>query len=436
MSLQSASLVSSAQKRHFVCHFGPTTVLCSAAPSMLNQEDMMTGRHVIQLGEQYVNWLVLAVLAVFIASCGAGSRSSLSLPEGSSGDKVPLYPDARRITVNETDRIALIGGVLGTESLRYDSNTDISWTEDTGTKVQEQLDELLPDANYRIESDWSGFDPIRTSSWRNGDIQLAVFYIDNLNSEQIGDLRRRYGISGLQPGSTLIVTHVWDTTQPLPTATPTATPTPLPTSTPTATFTSTPTPLPTATPTPTPTPTLTPTPTPTPLPGSVLTEDDFDDGNANGWLPTSGSWNVVNGEYICVAYDGRTFIGEEFWTDYVVSAAIRPLSGRIDIGVLGRVRDEEHFYLAQLLDNNARLYRRNGGLWEELTDVPYALEHNQTYQVELEFRGTRINMYVNDALVTSVEDAAYLNGYVGLRCAANVQAFFDNVTVVTVPNRQ
>jgi hypothetical protein len=389
----------------------------------------MKGRCIIRLDINCICRLAIPIIAIFLISCGNRSQSNLSLPEGSRGDRVPLYPDAQRVTVSEKDMNVLLDDLLGGESLRYRSSTNISWTQDTGTKVQKHFDEMLPQANYRLESDWVGISQFRASGWRNGDVYVLVLYVDNLDSEQINDLSRLYGISGLQPGSSLIVTHVWDVMQPLPTATPTSTSTPPPTSTPAPTLTFTPTPLPTTTPTSTSTPTQTPTPTVTPLPGSLFIEDNFDDGNANGWLLTSGSWNVVNGGFICVADDGRAFVGEDYWTDYVVSAEIRPIAGRIDAGLIGRIQDEEHFYLAQLIDSNARIFRRNGRNWEMLTDIPYALEHNQVYSVTLEFRGTRINMYINNTLVTSVEDAAYLSGKAGLRCGAGAQVAFDNFSV-------
>lgn len=385
----------------------------------------MKSWHLVVQGK--VAFLFLSV--VLLASCGGESRSSMSLPKGFSDARVPLYPNATRITVNEADIVRLISDFVGTESLRFGSSTNISWTADTGAKVKEQLDELLPDANWRIEIDWSGSDQFQTSEWRNGDSHVVILYVDNLNSEQIRELRRLYGISDLQPGSTLVVTHVWDTTQVLPTATPTLTPTASPTATPTATSTSSPTPLPTSTPAPTPTSTLTPTSTPTPVPGSVLLEDNFDDGNAHGWIATAGSWNVVDGKYICVADEGWSFVGEGHWTDYVASAQIRPIAGRINVGLIGRLQDAEHFYLAQLIDNQARLFRRNSGRWEQLTERPYALEHNKQYQVQLEFRGTSISMYVNDALVTSVEDAVFLSGRAGLYCSTGVQASIDDYSV-------
>ena len=367
-------------------------------------------------------FMLLAILIILFTSCGTGSQSAMPPPEGSSGNEVPLYNNAQSLTVSESDTNTFISDVLGPGSLLYSSSTNISSTEDIGSKVQEQFDESLPGANWRVEQDWSGAGPFQASRWRNGDLHLVVFYVDNLDSNQISDFNKRFGISGMQPGSTLIVTHTWDTTQPLPTATPTET------STPTSTFTPQPSATATSTPEPTATPTETPLPTATLPPGSTLFEDNFDDGDANGWLPALASWNVVDQEYICVSDDGRTFSGEENWTDYIVSADIQPLSGTIDSGVLGRVQDEEHFYLAQLYEGRARLYIRNGN-WIELTNVPYGTEHGVTYRVALELRGTKINMYVNDTLVTSTEDATYLNGKIGLRCAAGTQAYFDNVTV-------
>lgn len=62
-------------------------------------------------------------------------------------------------------------------------------------------------------------------------MRVLIAYLDNLDSEQTSNLERRYGISGPGPGSTLIITHLWDTTEPLPTATPTRTPIPSPTPT-------------------------------------------------------------------------------------------------------------------------------------------------------------------------------------------------------------
>ncbi len=175
----------------------------------------------------------------------------------------------------------------------------------------------------------------------------------------------------------------------------------------------------------------TPTSIPTATPFvSTLYNDNFDDNDANGWLEIIPSWKLVDGQYICISNNnvgGQTLSGDDQWTDYVVSADIKTVSGTIDGGVFGRVQDAEHLYLAQLHRGKATIHRREN-TWIPLVSVPFAAEHGTVYRVSLEFRGTKINMYVNDVLVTSAEDAAYLSGKIGLRCANN-QTFFDNVTV-------
>lgn len=194
----------------------------------------------------------------------------------------------------------------------------------------------------------------------------------------------------------------------------------------------TPTLEPTFTPIP---PTVTPIlPTATLPPGSILFEDNFTDGNADGWIPATGTWQVIEGQYTCVSGDdprAGTFIGESYWGDYTVSADVKAISGAVDLSVLGRLQDADHYYNAQLWQGNARIYRRDGS-WTQLVSVPYATTFGTWYNITLKFSGTRISMYVNGVLVTSAEDAVFLKGKVGFRCATNSQAYFDNIIVKTL----
>lgn len=162
----------------------------------------------------------LSILLLSSLACLSSlSQPGLESPAGSTSNQVPLYPNTQGIEVTESDVVAIIGDMLGTEYLLYNSSTDISWTDDTGTKVQEQIDELLPESRWRLESDWYSSGQFYISTWRYGDLRVVVAYLDNLDSDQISNLERRYGISGPQPGSTLVITHLWDFTKPLPTPT-------------------------------------------------------------------------------------------------------------------------------------------------------------------------------------------------------------------------
>jgi hypothetical protein len=196
-------------------------------------------------------WPLLCCVLIAVQACQP--RPTLGPPKDSAGKSAPLYANATRLKVGETDQQALVTDLFGADSLLYSSVTDVSWTRDAGSKVQDSLDRLLPDSNWRVETDWTSLGSAQTLSiWRNGDVRLQVLIIDNLDSSTLSDLRKRYGFSGPEAGSTLIVSHVWDISKPLPSATPTDTPVPSATPVPTQT------PLPTQTPVPTSTPTIPP----------------------------------------------------------------------------------------------------------------------------------------------------------------------------------
>ena len=221
------------------------------------------------------------VFALAISLFACQLPTGLESITGSSG-KIPSYPNAQNLALSETDRVAFISAVFGSRYLLYSSTTSISWVSDTGSKVRQQFDKLLSDSNWRVESDWYRSDQYYVSLWRKGDLRVLLAYLDNLNTGQISDLKRQYGISVPEPGSTLIVTHLWDTTQLLPSPTPTNTATPLPT------FTS----LPTSTQLPTFTqpPTFTPRPTSRPMPTPLLVNfrEEFDGSGLD-----KSTWEVV-----------------------------------------------------------------------------------------------------------------------------------------------
>ncbi len=159
-------------------------------------------------------FLYLILFLGLLSACLGSSSPGLKPPNGDSDKKVPLYRDGQKLEIDEKDITALIGDMFGPDYLLYNANTDVSHTQDTGIKVREQLDDLLPEANWRLESDWYALGQFYASTWRYGDLHVLVAYLDNLDSEQISNLKRRYGVAGPEPGSTLIVAHIWDMTQP------------------------------------------------------------------------------------------------------------------------------------------------------------------------------------------------------------------------------
>jgi hypothetical protein len=161
--------------------------------------------------------MLIGIVLFISLACVIGGGPSLKSPSSSSPASIPLYSKINNINLGESDLSEFLADNLGRDSVLYASSSDVSWSEDTGDVVREYLDSSLPDKKWRLQTDWYPYNDQELSSiWGNGDLQLYIIVWDNLNSEIINNLKRLYGISGPTPGSTLILTHVIDTTQPLP----------------------------------------------------------------------------------------------------------------------------------------------------------------------------------------------------------------------------
>jgi len=167
-------------------------------------------------------WFAILMLVVVTLACAIGSPSSMKSPSSESRDAIPLYSNLKEINLDEEDKRLFVTDFLGYEYLLSASTTNISWSEDTGSDVREQLDTKLPDEKWRLEIDWTGYDQFLMSEWKKGDLELLVVVLDNLTSEDISTLNKKYGISNPTPGSTLILNHAIDISQPLPNTTATA----------------------------------------------------------------------------------------------------------------------------------------------------------------------------------------------------------------------
>lgn len=183
--------------------------------------------------------------------------------------------------------------------------------------------------------------------------------------------------------------------------------------------------------------TSTPYPTDTPIPTTaskhILFEDDFVDGNLDGWSIKSGSWDVVDGQLRCVSsHDARIIAGDEAWENYSISVDLASILGSIDVGILGRAIDESHNYQGQLWNDNARIKVWDVD-WSDLSVEPFPATNDIWYNLRLEFRDSNVKLYINNELMAIAEDDTYVNGKIGLRCASNSQAYFDNVKIMLLP---
>lgn len=137
--------------------------------------------------------------------------------------KAPSYEGATTIKMLDEDKESYIkSGILDYSFTLFNHSIDIMWTKDEAADAQKRLDKSLPKDKWRLESDWTGPSSSMHSEWRNGDIGLVVLVFGNLDGTQINNLERRYGMSGMEPGATLIVMYTYDKNKPLPDRTATA----------------------------------------------------------------------------------------------------------------------------------------------------------------------------------------------------------------------
>ncbi|MGM0881582.1 MAG: pectate lyase [Bacillota bacterium] len=176
-------------------------------------------------------------------------------------------------------------------------------------------------------------------------------------------------------------------------------------------------------------------------PASAVTflQDGFDDGRADNWSPTTGSWSVLNenGNYVYYqssSSEGRNSAGSQSWTDYSVTADMKIVNfnGSTRTYVTGRYKDGNNYYAASLYNSNGgtlEIRKKVSGSSTTLASKSnYGLTTSNWYNVKLEMSGTSINMYVNGKLELSAVDSSLTAGAAGLVTFKSI-AKFDNVIV-------
>ncbi len=118
------------------------------------------------------------------------------------------------------------------------------------------------------------------------------------------------------------------------------------------------------------------------------------------------------------------------WTDYRLSVYLRSTAGGA-IGTVFRYRDSSNYYRLSL-DRNGN-YRRLisvvNGIHTMLAQDDFAYELQQDYLITIEAIGNQLSVYQDGALVFEVNDAAQLQGTVGLYCHNNPGVRFNDVRV-------
>ncbi len=170
----------------------------------------------------------------------------------------------------------------------------------------------------------------------------------------------------------------------------------------------------------------------------VLFEDDFNDGDSNGWLPetytgNNGSvyWTVQNGKYVGTSTESTvSSVGNTNWTDYVFEVDVNLLQG-IDTDVFFRMIDKLNHYDANLIGNQLYLGKRINGTPSILNSAIIVKNPGKPFRYKVVLNGANILIYLNETLEMNYTDSSpFIYGKVGVAAwSGNIVIEFDNVNV-------
>ena len=124
-------------------------------------------------------------------------------------------------------------------------------------------------------------------------------------------------------------------------------------------------------------------------------------------------------------------LGDTVYTDVVLSAHFKPVSGRMDqaAGLIFRVQDKNNYYIlrANALEDNVNIYKYAGGQRSSLGEGSAKVASGQWQELRADVVGNRIRGFLNGQLVVEAADDAYNAGKVGLWAKADSITCFDDV---------
>ena len=168
--------------------------------------------------------------------------------------------------------------------------------------------------------------------------------------------------------------------------------------------------------------------------------DNFEDGNHNGWSKSGGTWAVVSDgsralqQSNATTDNARVFAGDSGWTDYTVSARVKPISlgsGGF-VGLLARAKGSTSFYRLGLLPGNQiQLQAVDSGTVTVLGGTSHTVTPGTWHTLALSVSGSTISGTVDGTPVATAGNSSLPNGRIGLQTSRS-SATFDDVTVTDV----
>lgn len=182
-------------------------------------------------------------------------------------------------------------------------------------------------------------------------------------------------------------------------------------------------------------------------PGGVVFNDEFTDGNAQGWTANpAASWTIAS-DASNYAYahtvnwsspEAYSTTGQNTWTNYTLSAAVKitSLPTWSETRVFGRYVDASNYYVAILADEGgaswrrAYIKRRLNGVTTVLASAWISFSGNIWNHLDFSLNGSQLTFKLNGTQLLQATDSSIPAGRIGI--GSNKQnMLFDDITVTS-----
>jgi hypothetical protein len=170
----------------------------------------------------------------------------------------------------------------------------------------------------------------------------------------------------------------------------------------------------------------------------VLLADDFEDGDATGWIATGfavttdGGNKVFKHTYSSGSTTRYATTGTTSWDNYAVEMKLKSGSDVNVLSMLGRYQSDDMYYAIRLDTANdvIVLSKKVNGTGTQLDSEPMTLNTNTSYTLRLEMIGDQLTGYVNGTPVLSAVDSSISTGKIGFGGYSKNSYSADDVVVV------
>jgi GH43 family beta-xylosidase/uncharacterized protein YjdB len=173
-------------------------------------------------------------------------------------------------------------------------------------------------------------------------------------------------------------------------------------------------------------------------------QEDFNDGEVDGWKTYGGSWSIQDGKYTVKGGAGfKSALENPEFTDYILESDVQITSGT-EAGMIFRASDlavgadslEGYFLGINTQNEYAVLGQFTEGKWTEIASRKMPIKYNETYKLKVVVSEGHIQAFINDNPLNTnpypkfdlVSNTHLTTGKIGYR-TWHADATFDNLKV-------